>query len=135
SECAIASQAIHKSPIDGDALHASMKALSLQARSTAALSRYTKELNPLLESLVVNYARQTLRKLSGNCGQLDLDTVATLRQTAPEASLLLDFLQEQLVQDGTLSISSTAWSLISSQEDTSPVDLWKTLLRDYPEYA
>lgn len=114
-------------------LLASAVALAAQQGTHAC---YAQEIEPLLDSLCDRYAVRALRGLAQNGPHLYDKAVERCRQTAPDASALLDHLLERAAQAGLLERAPTGWTFTEEGPATPDVvDIWNSLVREYPDYA
>ncbi|WP_459618495.1 SDR family NAD(P)-dependent oxidoreductase [Bordetella sp. 2513F-2] len=115
------------------AVRAALERVAAEAARVGLLSRYTDEVDPLLESLCDRYALRALSALAQD-GHLAHSAVQTCRETLPETAALLDLLIARAERAGDLAPEAEGWRLAAPAEDEPDVaDIWNSLLREYPD--
>ncbi|WP_322062768.1 SDR family NAD(P)-dependent oxidoreductase [Paraburkholderia sp. J63] len=113
------------------ALEPALRAIADDIATNGLLERYAQEVDPLLETLCDRYAAQALLALSSD-GRLEANALAALRDAAPEAAPLLDWLLRRAAHQ---QLESSAWQIDAPlDDDASTADIWSSLQREYPDY-
>jgi len=99
-------------------------------------ARYAHEIEPLLDSLCDRFLVQALGQIAPNARHLYDDIVERCRQASPDTATLLDQLLARAVDAGLIDRAPSGWTL-PPQDDATPdvIDIWNSLVREYPDYA
>ncbi|HEY0296650.1 MAG TPA: type I polyketide synthase, partial [Bordetella sp.] len=112
-------------------LQPALQAVAQAVQDDELMARYAHEVDPLLENLCDRYAAQALYALSRK-GHLGAGTLADLGKAAPQAAALLDWLLQRAAH---LRADRLNWQVDAPQADeASTLDIWNSLLREYPDY-
>lgn len=98
--------------------------------------RYSNEVAPLLENLIIHAMAESLREIFDNLTTLDSAEVEALNLKNPENQNLRRALLAHAQPYGTISLSDGSYQLNQDSVDSkiSSNLIWNTLLRDYPDY-
>jgi len=107
---------------------------TLHADQTHA--RYALEIEPLLDSLCERFFVRALSTLSSDQPLLSNEVVERCYLASTESAPLLSHLLNSATHNGLLERTPLGW-LIPEQDETEPdvIDIWNSLLREYPDYA
>ena len=95
------------------------------------LSRYSDEIDPLLDGLCSAFLREALESLGGELSEVQR---AEWALQAPEAALWLERLLALGVADGVLQVlPGGGWRAVAEDEPVSAQAIWQTLFYSYPE--
>ena len=125
------------STLDARATAALWSSITTTAAQDATHARYATEIEPLLDSLCDHFFVRALGDLTAPNGhQLYQDAVDRSRQASPDTAALLEHLLSRSVESGLLVRTPSGWD-IPAPEDNAPdvIDIWNSLLREYPDYA
>ncbi|CAM4229302.1 SDR family NAD(P)-dependent oxidoreductase [Bordetella muralis] len=124
------------SELDTGAAADAWTTLAASAAQDQTHTRYAHEIEPLLDSLCDHFFVRALTTLAPNGHHLYNDAVERCRQTSPDTAALLDHLLARATDTGLLERSPSGWG-IPAAEDNAPdvIDIWNSLLREYPDYA
>jgi len=96
--------------------------------------RYAAEVDPLLDSLCDQFAVEALRALSEDGTHLSSETAVRCRQQATGAGALLNVLLDRAVQEQLATTTPSGWTLAAPDpEMPAAVDIWNSLVREYPD--
>ncbi|MVW79802.1 type I polyketide synthase [Bordetella sp. 02P26C-1] len=126
----------HISALDSTAVRTAFSALAETLAAEQTHARYALEIEPLLDSLCDHFAVRALSSLAVNGRHLYNEAIERLRQTSPETAPLLDHVLARATDTGLLQRGPSGWT-ISEHDDNDPdvIDIWNSLLREYPDYA
>jgi phthiocerol/phenolphthiocerol synthesis type-I polyketide synthase C len=126
----------HISTLDATAVRDACDALAATLAEEQTHARYALEIEPLLDSLCDHFAVRALSSLALNGRHLYNDAVERLRQASPGTAPLLDHVLARATDSGLLQRSPSGWT-IPARDDNDPdvIDIWNSLLREYPDYA
>ncbi|HYG45316.1 MAG TPA: beta-ketoacyl synthase N-terminal-like domain-containing protein, partial [Bordetella sp.] len=125
-----------QSTIDAAATADALAAMIDRAAQDDTHARYAHEIEPLLDSLCDRFLVQALRELAPNTEHLYNDAVERYRQASPDTGILLDQLLARATEAGLLERTPSGWTF-GAQDDAAPsvIDIWNSLIREYPDYA
>jgi phthiocerol/phenolphthiocerol synthesis type-I polyketide synthase C len=123
-------------PFDHAWLHTALTDAIAACADEDAHGRYVLEVDPLLDSLCDGFALDALRQIAPDGRLLPQTLITELRRRAPNAAPLLAHAINRLTSAGYARANATG-VLMPAQNDNvgSPLDIWNTLLRDYPDYT
>jgi phthiocerol/phenolphthiocerol synthesis type-I polyketide synthase C len=99
-------------------------------------ARYAEEIEPLLDSLCDHFFVRALSTLTADDQHIYNDIVERCVQTAPETAALLHHLLKRATDNGLLQQSPSGWTIpIQDESEPDVIDIWNSLLREYPDYA
>ncbi|MFD4840010.1 SDR family NAD(P)-dependent oxidoreductase [Achromobacter sp. NPDC058515] len=123
-------------PVDHAGLRAALEQAIASSAADGAHIRYAQEVDPLLESLCHAFARDALRRLAPDGRLLPQALAAELARHAPDSALLLKHAISRLAAAGYAEPSAAGVQLPAPAGDESgALDIWNTLLREYPDHA
>ncbi|RYF66153.1 MAG: beta-ketoacyl synthase, partial [Comamonadaceae bacterium] len=129
--------AVHQHPLPSfemaDLVHG-LQAISQQPALADTASRFASEVEPLADALSIQFVREALLSFADAQGQLSSGAVQALRTQHPDQATLLNALLARLVDDGSARATSTGWTLTIDADQPPAIDIWNSLLRDYPDY-
>ncbi|MCD0501932.1 type I polyketide synthase [Bordetella petrii] len=98
--------------------------------------RYAHEIEPLLDSLCDRFLVRALRELVPGNNHVYDDIIERCRQASPDTAPLLRRLLARATDAGLLERTPSGWTL-PAQDDSAPdvIDIWNSLIREYPDYA
>lgn len=129
--------ASHQSTLDTTALADALAAVAAGAAQDGVHARYAHEIEPLLDSLCDRFLVQAIRDRAPDRGHLYDDAVDRCRQAAPDLALLLDHLLDRATRAGLLTRTPSGWTCTTDDGEAAPgvIDIWNSLVREYPDYA
>src|SRR5690606_15493125 len=129
--------ASHQSTLDTSALTGALASATAAAVQDGVHARYAHEIEPLLDSLCDRFLVQAIRDWAPDSGHLYDDVVDRCRQAMPDAALLLDHLLDRATRAGLLKRMPSGWTCAAEDDETAPgaIDIWNSLVREYPDYA
>ena len=121
--------------LDAVAAADALAAAAAGAAQDGTHARYAHEIEPLLDSLCDRFLVQALRELGGS-GHIYDDAIERCRQAAPDSAALLNHLLARATDAGLLERTPSGWA-VRDQDEGAPgvVDIWNSLVREYPDYA
>jgi len=124
------------SVLDAGAASQTWQTVAAAAAQDQTHTRYAHEIEPLLDSLCDHFFIRALGILAPKANHVYDDAVERCRQASPDTAALLDHLLARATDAGLLERTPSGWN-IPAQDDNAPdvIDIWNSLLRDYPDYA
>ena len=101
----------------------------------AARNAYFSEVEPLLDVLCASFAEHALRELVSGDAVIDPQQLLDSGAVAAGRGGLLSGLVDMLEEDGVLEPTDAGWRWASESLLPAPLDVWISLLGDYPDYA
>ncbi|MFA5171064.1 MAG: type I polyketide synthase [Sulfuriferula sp.] len=106
-----------------------------QCAQQQIFDRYAFEVEPLLDSLCSGFTVQALQQLANKSGELTTKAVAAYQKSAPQAAPYFTHLLTMAEQDLAITANKHGWEIPASQADSIlPIDIWNSLVADYPDY-
>ncbi|MBV7486182.1 type I polyketide synthase [Bordetella sp. BOR01] len=127
-----------QSTLDAPAVANALSSMIATAVHDGTHARYAHEIEPLLDSLCDRFLLQAIRDLAPDTGHLYDDVVDRCRQAVPDTALLLDHLLARAVHAGLLERTPSGWTCVAAEDDEAApgvIDIWNSLVREYPDYA
>ncbi|BBP00751.1 type I polyketide synthase [Sulfuriferula nivalis] len=116
-------------------IRTALKGVVQQCTQQQLFDRYAFEVEPLLDSLCSGFTVQALQQLADKTGVLTSKAVTTYQQSAPQAAPYFTHLLTMAEQDQAITVSKNGWDIPVSQADSIlPIDIWNSLVADYPDY-
>jgi acyl transferase domain-containing protein/NADPH:quinone reductase-like Zn-dependent oxidoreductase/NAD(P)-dependent dehydrogenase (short-subunit alcohol dehydrogenase family)/acyl carrier protein len=116
-------------------IHTALLAVVQQCTQQALFNRYAFEVEPLLDSLCSGYTVQALQQLAGNTGKLASKAVTTLQKSSPQTAAYFSHLLAMTEQDEVITANNNGWTIPDNEADSIlPIDIWNSLVADYPDY-
>ena len=123
-------------PFDHASLRTALANAVAACVDEGAHSRYALEVDPLLDSLCEGFALDALRQLAPDGKLLPQTLITGLRRRAPDAARLLDHTINRLTSAGYAQVSAAGVLMPAQNDDEgASLDIWNTLMRDYPDYT
>ncbi len=100
--------------------------------------RYNQEVEPLLESLCLQFIVESLSTLSDVTGFLSQTLINELIENQPETSAFIHHIIAVAENNGRIeALENKGWQLIQDNEtqEFSSNSIWNILIQDYPEYV
>jgi len=125
-----------QSTLDGAATADALAGAAASAARDGTHIRYAHEIEPLLDSLCDRFVLRALHLLAPNTQHLYDDVLERCRQASPGTAVLLDQLLARAADAGLLERTPSGWTF-PVQDDSAPdvIDIWNSLVREYPDYA
>jgi len=114
-------------------MRAALSIVVHQCLQEQIFSRYSEEVEPLLDSLCSSYTAQTLLQLAGEGGILTTKAVEDYQQAAPKVAEHFNHLLQTAERDELLSSHADGWK-VNPADGILPSDLWAMLVANYPKY-
>lgn len=133
-----ASPDAHNSSLDSAGLFTALASMAAAAAQDGTHARYAQEIEPLLDSLCDRFLLQAIQHIAADGGHLHDHIVDRCRQSAPTTAAFLDHLLARATRTGLLQRTTTGWKCSATPDDPATpgvVDLWGSLVREYPDYA
>ncbi|MBO9357394.1 SDR family NAD(P)-dependent oxidoreductase [Bordetella petrii] len=126
----------HQSTLNPAAAADALASAAAGAAQNGTHARYAHEIEPLLDSLCDRFVLRALRTLAPNTQHLYDDVLERCRQASPDTAMLLDHLLARAADAGLLERAPSGWTF-HADDDTAPdvIDIWNSLVREYPDYA
>ena len=90
---------------------------------------------PLFDAMASAIAEKTFRKFGAHLGQFTVDSLISTSSISTEHKPYLINLLNILEEDGKAVCHDDHWKMIDSDEIDDPVEIWRSILADYPEYV
>jgi len=125
-----------QSTLDSAAAADALAGAAASAAQDGKHARYAHEIEPLLDSLCDRFVLRALRALAPQTQHLYDDVLERCRQASPDTAVLLDQLLARAADAGLLERTPSGWTF-QAQDDGAPdvIDIWNSLVREYPDYA
>jgi len=125
-----------QSALDAAALADALANVAAASAQDPTHTRYAHEIEPLLDSLCDRFLVQALGVLAPHTRHLYDDVVERCRQASPDTAALLDQLLARAADAGLIERAPSGWTL-PPHDDAAPdvIDIWNSLVREYPDYA
>lgn len=120
--------------IQFDELVGGLRQLSQKSTLASAANRFAAEVEPLADALAIQFAREALLAMADLQGHLRSGAVETLRSQNPDQAILLNAILNRLVEDESARVTPTGWTLLIDADQPPAIDIWNSLLREYPDY-
>lgn len=122
-------------PISFEQYYARMAELTRRCAKEDIYHVYTKEIDPLLESLCSHFTLETLQEIAGSSRYLSPEIIDNIQTSNPDIKPFLGYLIETASNDVSIEATETGWRLIPDRENrVSTRDIWNSLFADYPCY-
>lgn len=106
-----------------------------QCAQQQIFDRYAFEVEPLLDSLCSGFTVQALQQLADNTGILTTKAVTAYQKSAPQTAPYFTHLLTMAEQDLAITTNKHGWEIPANQADNIlPIDIWNSLVADYPDY-
>ncbi|GAB3333565.1 type I polyketide synthase [Bordetella tumulicola] len=125
----------HQSTLDAATAADTWAAMAARAAQDETHTRYAHEIEPLLDSLCDHFFIRALGTLAPNTNHLYDDVAERCRQASPESAALLDHLLARATDSGLLERAPSGWTINAQDDGADVIDIWNSLLREYPDYA
>lgn len=96
--------------------------------------RFSSEVEPLADALCNQFMREALQAIADKPGRLSSGRVQALRSAHPDQAVLLNTILARMVEEGSASVTSGGWNLADISDQPTAIDIWNSLLREYPDY-
>src|SRR5690606_6156441 len=125
-----------QSTLDAAAAADALAGAAASAAQDGTHARYAHEIEPLLDSLCDRFVLRALRVLAPHTEHLYDDVLERCRQASPDTAVLLDQLLARAADAGLIERAPSGWTF-QAQDDGAPdvIDIWNSLVREYPDYA
>ncbi|MDR3569718.1 MAG: type I polyketide synthase [Syntrophobacteraceae bacterium] len=111
-----------------------MNRVVADGEANSGQTRYTNEIDPLLDGLCEGFTREALFLLAGEGQSLFAETLGRLRSKNPELTHYFEHLLATGANDGAIAGDSGQGTPVFEREDQiSSRDIWNILLADYPD--
>ena len=115
--------------------HALMEKLVRRAALRGTYNCYSEEVEPLLDFLCSLFTEQILRLISSNSKDLTLEDISYYENANPTQVAYFNYLLKIAKEDQILTESDDGWHINPNQHiQASVVDIWNSLISDYPDY-
>ncbi len=111
-----------------------LRKVSQEPALASTALRFASEVEPLADALAIQFAREALLSMADAQGHLPSGTVEALRAHSPDQAILLNSILTRLVEDESARVTPTGWTLLIDAEQPPAIDIWNSLLREYPDY-
>ncbi len=111
-----------------------VKEISKQEEIISSDIRLNEQIMPLFDAMASAIAEKTFREFGAHLGQFTIDSLTESSMVVKEYQPYLNYLLSILEQDGKAYKQDEAWRMVDSDDIDDPVEIWRSLLADYPEY-
>ncbi len=120
-------------PENGEFISA-VKQISNFPELTTPDIRLNEQVLPLFDAMASAIAEKTFREFGAHLGQFTIDSLTDSSMVVDEYQPYLNYLLSILEQDGKAYKQGDSWRMVDSDEIDDPVEIWRSILADYPEY-
>jgi acyl transferase domain-containing protein/NADPH:quinone reductase-like Zn-dependent oxidoreductase/acyl carrier protein len=115
--------------------HSSLIELVRSSTLATSHSRYSEEVDPLLDILCSQFAREALQQLSTDGDKLTFEEILASQTANEEIKPFLDYLLSLAREDQSISLTPDGWEMTPVPDDQATAqDIWNSLVAEYPEY-
>jgi phthiocerol/phenolphthiocerol synthesis type-I polyketide synthase C len=93
-----------------------------------------EQIMPLFDAMASVIAEKTFREFGAHLGLFTIDSLITTSAISNEFKLYLKYLLSILELDGKAHKYNDQWKMVDSDEIDDPIEIWRSILADYPEY-
>ncbi len=96
--------------------------------------RLNEQILPLFDAMASAIAEKTFREFGAHLGQFTIASLIESSMVVKEYQPYLNYLLSILEQDGKAYRQDDSWRMVDSDDIDDPVEIWRSILADYPEY-